>query len=102
MDKVYCKTKRIINVLPDTGPLLDVEYVPDPSYTWDEVTAFFKKGKFVLRFEGPDGLVSVQPVKVSTATSLTDQPGILVALGQNDPKRVLPGCQGWLERVGGS
>ncbi len=56
MDKVYCKTKRIINVLPDTGPLLGVEYVPDPGYTWDEVTAFFKKGKFVLRFEGPDGL----------------------------------------------
>ena len=101
MNRVYCKTRKIINVLPDTVALLDVEYVPDPSYTWDEVAAFFKKGQFILRFAGPNGLVSVQPVKVDTATSLTNQPGILVALGQNDPKRVLPGCQGWLEKIDG-
>lgn len=99
MDKVYCKTRSVITVLPDTGPLLDVEYLPNPSYTWDEVIAFFKKGKFALRFEGPNGLVSVQPVKVSTATSLTDQPGILVALGQNDPGRIPRGVQAWLERL---
>lgn len=60
------------------------------------LAAFFKRGKFALKFEGPAGLVTVQPVKVDTATSLTDQPGILV--GQNDPSRIPPGMDAWLER----
>ncbi len=98
MDKVFCKTRKVINVLPDTGALLDVEFVPHSSYTWEQVVAFFKRGKFALKFEGPAGLITVQPVKVDTATSLTDQPGILVALGQNDPSRIPPGMDAWLER----
>lgn len=98
MDKVFCRTKKVITVLPDAGPLLDVEFLPDSSYTWEQVRAFFKRGKFALKFEGPDGLITIQPVKVDTATSLTDQPGMLVALGQNDPGRIPAGVQAWLEQ----
>ena len=99
MDRVTCKTKTIINVLPDTGPLLDVEYIPDPRYTWQEVATFLANGKFVLHVESPSGMTSIQPVKVSTATSLTGQPGILVSLGPNQPKQVAPGCPAWLEKL---
>ena len=60
--------------------------------------AFFKHGKFALKFDGPEGTVTIQPVQVETATSLTDQPGILVGLGKNDPKRIPPGMDAWLER----
>lgn len=98
MDKVFCKIKSVIADHSKAGPLLDVEYVPDPSYTWEQVTAFFKHGKFALKFEGPEGLVTVQPVQVETATSLTDQPGILVGLGKNDPSRIPAGVQAWLEQ----
>ncbi|MFN8606617.1 MAG: hypothetical protein U0931_03730 [Vulcanimicrobiota bacterium] len=98
MDKVYCKTRRVIIEHSKGGPLLDVEYVPDASYTWEQVTAFFKHGKFALKFDGPEGTVTIQPVEVETATSLTDQPGILVGLGKNDPKRIPPGMDAWLER----
>lgn len=98
MDKVYCKTRSVIAEHSKVGPLLDVEYVPDPSYTWEQVAAFFKRGKFALTFEGPEGMVTVQPVEVETATSLTDQPSILVGLGKNDPTRIPSGVQAWLEQ----
>lgn len=98
MDKVYCKTKSVIAEHSKAGPLLDVEYVPDPSYTWEQVAAFFKQGTFALKFEGPEGMVAVQPVEVETATSLTEQPGILVGLGKNAPQRFPAGVQAWLER----
>ena len=99
MNKVFCKTKSVIADHSKAGPLLDVEYVPDRSYTWEQVTAFFKQGKFALKFEGPEGVVTVQPVQVETATSLTDQPGILVGLGQNDPQRIPRGVRAWLEQL---
>ena len=43
-------------------------------------------------------MVTVQPVEVETATSLTEQPVILVGLGKNDPQRFPAGVQAWLER----
>lgn len=98
MDKVYCKIVGVLNVLKDVGAVLDVEYQSDPRYSWDEVSKFLKAGKFNLKFQGPEGIVTLRDVTVSTATSLTDQPGILVALGQNEPSRIPPGCTAWIEK----
>jgi hypothetical protein len=99
VERVYCKTRCVIADHATAGPLLDVEYVPDPRYSWDQVAAFFRGGTFALKFEGPDGTVTVQPVQVEAATSLTDQPGILVGLGQNAPELVPRGVRAWLERT---
>ena len=100
MERVNCKTRCVIADHATAGPLLDVEYVPDPRSSWDQVTAFFREGKFALKFEGPGGLVTVQPVQVETATSLTDQPGILVGLGENAPEQIPRGVRAWLEPAG--
>ena len=100
MERVNCKTRCVIADHATAGPLLDVEYVPDPRYSWDQVAAFFRGGTFALKFEAPDGMVTIQPVQVETATSLTDQPGILVGLGQNAPDRIPRGVRAWLEPAG--
>ena len=62
-----------------------------------EVAAFLKREGLVLKFEGPGGTVTVRPVQVETATSLTDRPGILVGLGESDPERIPSGVRAWLE-----
>lgn len=98
MERVYCKTRVVIADHAKAGPLLDVEYVPDSRYRWEQVAAFFSQGTFALKFEGPHGEVTVQPVQVETATSLADQPGILVGLGENAPEQVPRGVKAWLER----
>ncbi len=100
MERVNCKTRCVIADHATAGPLLDVEYVPDPRYSWDQVAAFFRQGTFALKFEGADGTVTVQPVQVETATSLTDQPGILVGLGENSPELIPRGVRAWLEPTG--
>lgn len=98
MEKVFCRTKSVIADHPKAGPLLDVEYIPDPRYSWEQVTAFLKREGLVLKFEGPGGTVTVRPVQVETATSLTDRPGILVGLGESDPERIPSGVRAWLEQ----
>lgn len=99
MEKVFCKTRHVIAEHSKVGPLLDVEYLPNPNYTWDQVTAFFEHGKFALKFEGPDGPVTFEPVQVETVTSPTDQPGLLVGLGNHDPEQIPTGVRAWLEQT---
>ncbi len=99
MERVNCKTRCVIADHATVGPLLDVEYLPDPRYGWDQVDAFFSQGTFALKFEGPDGTVTVQPVQVETIPSLTDRPALLVGLGQQAPEQIPPGVRAWLERI---